>query len=124
MGQSYYGLLRLLSLDRSSPGYQPMYVLPGRWGVVQPGTLDLKARPTVHNLDGSTSTVRSITVTDDQGRAILLPTVVNDQVVSPRQAIAHYKQTGQHLGVFKNEAAADQYATALHNQQAQFYGVG
>lgn len=107
-----------------TPGYKPLLSLPGHQpGLLQRGNLDINARPVVRNRNGSASTVRTITVTDNLGRAYLLPTVVNDAVVGNRQAIKHWQRTGQHLGVFKNEAAADAYAERLHNQQARFFGL-
>lgn len=116
-------LQRLLANERlKTSGYQPLYTLPGNWGMLGHGNLDLKARPIVRN-GKNVSTVRTITVTDDQGRAYLLPTVVNGGLVSSQAAIAHWRQTGQHLGVFKNEAQANRYSIALHNQQAQYYGA-
>lgn len=116
-------LVKLLAQERNRTGYAPMLMVPGRWGALAPGNLDLKARPLAHNSDGSISTVRSITITDDKGRAYLLPTVIDNRVVSDAEAIKHFQQTGQHLGVFPNEKKADRYAEALHKQQAQFYGV-
>lgn len=91
-------------------------------GMVKPGNIDLKKRPVVHNKDGSYSTVRSITIQTDKGY-VLIPTVVGKKVVSNKAAISHYKKTGQHLGIFTSEQAADQYATNLHDQQAQAYGA-
>jgi hypothetical protein len=74
----------------------------------------------VHNLDGSIRTVRSITVT--QGKtAYLIPTVVGKRVVSNPQAVAHWQKTGQHLGAFSSEKAADRYAQTLHESQAARY---
>lgn len=92
-------------------------------GLLEPGNIDLGKRPTVHNRDGSISTVRSITITDDQGHAILIPTVVNGRVVTNKQAVAYYKQTGQNLGTFDNEADADVYAQQLHKAQAKEYAL-
>jgi hypothetical protein len=89
-------------------------------GLITPGNIDLKKRPTVHNKNGSISTVRSITVTQD-GKAYLIPTVVGNRVVSNRAAIKHWQQTGEHLGVFTDEKSADQYAVSLHNAQAKEY---
>lgn len=65
--------------------------------------------------------MRSISVTDEQGRVILLPTVVGNRVVSNNQAIQHWRRTGQNLGVFRNEQLADSYARMLHDQQARYY---
>lgn len=85
------------------------------------GNIDLNSRPQVINPDKSISTVRSITVTDDNGKAILLPTVVGNKVVSNDEAIDHYKKTGEHLGVFSNETLANAYAIFLHHQQDKEY---
>lgn len=90
-------------------------------GALEPGNIDLHKRPVVHNEDGSISTVRSISFEED-GKTILVPTVVGDKVVSDKEAIAHYHKTGEHLGKFKNSAAADSYAQSLHEAQAQEYG--
>lgn len=92
-------------------------------GQTTPGNIDLNNRPMVKNPDGSTSTVRSITVTNDDGSAVLIPTVIGDKVVSNKDAIAHYNKTGEHLGKFKSEDAADVYASKLHNDQAKQYGL-
>lgn len=86
-----------------------------------PGNIDLSKRPVVHNPDGSISTVRSINVSDDQGRQILIPTVVGDKVVSDQEAIDHWKKTGEHLGIFADRNAAEQYAQKLHEDQAKLY---
>ncbi|NID14957.1 LPD38 domain-containing protein [Luteibacter yeojuensis] len=90
-------------------------------GMLRPGNIDLSKRPVVHNKDGSYSTVRSITITADDGKAILIPTVVGDRVVSNKEAIAHFQRTGENLGVFSNEESADAYAGQLHDEQAKAY---
>lgn len=90
-------------------------------GMVEPGNIDLNNRPVVHNADGTISTVRSITVGFDDG-FYLIPTVVNGEVVSDEEAIDHYKQTGEHLGKFSDEASANAYAQQLHEDQAAQYG--
>jgi hypothetical protein len=98
-----------------------VFVAPGNHdGMVARGNLDIANRPVVHNGDGSISTVRSITVTQD-GEAYLIPTVVGGKVVSNKQAISHWQQTGEHLGVFKSEDQANAYGQRLHSQQAQAY---
>lgn len=42
--------------------------------------------------------------------------------MSNEEAIRHYQQTGEHLGIFKTPDAATAYAKSLHEQQAQEYG--
>lgn len=87
-------------------------------GLAMPGNIDLSARPTVQNADGTVSTVRSITIEAD-GKAILIPTVTDDgAVVSDEDAVALYEHTGRHLGMFDTEAHADAYAQSLHEDQA------
>lgn len=90
-------------------------------GLLTGGNINLHARPRVQNPDGSISTVRSISVTDDQGRVILIPTVVGNQVVSNQDAVDYFRKSGQHLGIFESLAHADAYAQSLHEDQAREY---
>ena len=61
------------------------------------GNIDLAAQPRVKNRDGTTSTVRSISINED-GEEVLIPTVVGDRVVSDDEAVGEYRRTGRHLG--------------------------
>lgn len=85
------------------------------------GNIDLNNRPVVKNPDGSVSTVRSISVNMD-GKEVLIPTVIGGRVVSDKDAINHYRRTGQHLGIFDSIDEANTYAEQLHKQQEQLYG--
>jgi hypothetical protein len=91
-------------------------------GLITPGNINIHRRPVVHNADGSISTVRSASFEDDDGRNVLIPTVIEGRGVVPvDQAIKYYQQTGQHLGVFDTQENADAYAQSLHEQQAGEY---
>src|SRR6266540_3224239 len=89
---------------------------------VAPGNIDLNKRPIVKNPDGSISTVRSISVGTDEGE-VLIPTVAHDgsRILSKEEAIQQYKDSKQHLGIFKTPEAATAYAEQLHkDQEAQY----
>lgn len=91
-------------------------------GLLAPGNINTHRRPVVKNLDGSISTVRSASFEDDNGRNVLIPTVIEGRGVVPvEEAIKHYQQTGEHLGMFDSQENADAYAQALHEQQAGEY---
>lgn len=82
-----------------------------------PGTISLTDRVPAKNEDGSISTVRSMSINED-GKEILIPTVINGRVVSDDEAVREYHRTGQHLGIFPSVAAANAYAQKLHEDQA------
>ena len=82
-------------------------------GMLIPGNIDLTNRPEVKNSDGTYSTVKTITVGTDQG-TVLLPTIINGKAVSNEEAIQHFKDTGQSMGVFKDEESASNYDKTVH----------
>lgn len=91
-------------------------------GLVSPGNINIHRRPAVRNPDGSVSTVRSMSFTDEQGNNVLVPTVIEGRgIVPPHEAVRNYYATGQHLGMFDTPENADAYAQALHEQQAGEY---
>jgi hypothetical protein len=91
-------------------------------GMIVSGTIaDPYNRAVLQNQDGSYSTTSSMSIGTDRGE-VLIPTVVNGQRLSPEQAKQHYRQTGEHLGIFDNARDADAFATQLHNAQAARLG--
>lgn len=69
------------------------------------------------NIGTAVSAARPVAVTMQNGRSVLVPTVIGGQQLSPEQAIQRFKQTGQHLGIFANPASANAFAQG--GQQAQ-----
>lgn len=89
--------------------------------MVVPGNIDLDNRSVIVQEDGSISTELSFSVEID-GLEVLLPTVIDGQIVSENDAINHYHETGEHLGMFSNPETAEMYAYVLHLRQQQKYG--
>lgn len=81
------------------------------------GNIDLASRAAISNQDGTVSTVRSMSFSED-GQEILIPTVVNGKVVSEEEAIKHYHETGEHLGKFSTPEEADAYAQELSQRES------
>lgn len=116
----YNGRLLHYALHQMSPtNSQLASVIPQKGtekGMLTAGNIDLSNRPVVKNEDSSQSTVRTITIEED-GKTILLPTVIDGKIVSNKKAVEHYRETGQHMGVFSSEAAANEYDKKLHKEK-------
>ena len=86
------------------------------------GNIDLNNRPIVRNPDGSISTVRSISFNID-GKEVLIPTIRKglNRPMTDSEAIKHYADTGEHLGIFNSPEDADAYSQQLHEEQMKRY---
>lgn len=87
-------------------------------GIVQPGNLDPYNRPIYkHPNDEGYGTTYSMSFEDEDGTNVLIPQIVNGKMLTQKQAIDHYRKTGEHFGKFKTWQDADRYAEKLHNSQ-------
>ena len=89
------------------------------------GNIDLYNRPQLRNSDGSVSTVYSLGINDGKDE-VLVPTIAygtygQPTLLTDKQAEQRYYDTGEYLGKFKTPSEANEYAEALHNQQASIY---
>ncbi len=104
-------------------GVNPIVPERGFPGMVKPGNIDIYNRPLVKNPKGGTSTAYSMGVNLD-GNEYLIPRVTDDgKILSEREAVAHFKKTGKHFGIFESPEASTQHAKYLHNQQKSFYNL-
>jgi hypothetical protein len=102
---------------------EPYLLEPGAAGMTESGNVDLSYRPQVRNTlpgEGGYSTIRSLGFQDEDGNEVLIPTVVNGEVLDDEQAIAHYRRTGQHLGKFKTPEASSRYGERLHELEEKY----
>ena len=88
--------------------------------MIVPGNIDLDNRQVVANGNGF-STELSFSIEID-GLEVLLPTVIDGEIVSEEEAIEHFFASGEHLGMFRYPEAAEVYAFWLHIRQEAEYG--
>lgn len=71
--------------------------------------------------EGYFSTVQSITISDDTGETIVIPTLDPDgNKMSNDAAIRRYQETGEHLGAFETLEQAEAYAGQLSEHMGQW----
>lgn len=85
-------------------------------------TIDPSKRPPVANPDGSFSTIETTSFGSELGE-VLIPTIVNGVRVSFDEALRHFEETGEHLGIFSTPQEADAFARALSEAQGNLQAV-
>lgn len=127
-----YGEDGALSLKEAVPTVQPARKALGNdfWAankdpnMLQAGNIDLTNRPSVPTGDGRYASVRTKGFNFD-GKEVNIPTVSDDgRLLSDDEAVAQYKKTGKHLGIYKDSESAARAADALHRDQEALYSTG
>ena len=71
------------------------------------GNIDLSKRRPIKNPDGTRSLIRSMSIDTPRG-TLLIPTISpRRKAQTPDEAIAEYRRTGKHLGIFTSREEAD-----------------
>jgi hypothetical protein len=117
------GILDMIG-TQASPATAELFVVGKPKGLLESGNINILDRPKVKLPDGSVATVHSMSFEDNNGNEVLVPMISPDgKMLSQAEAKQLYKDTGQHLGKFKNPDLATDYAMKLHDQQAKYYGI-
>jgi thioredoxin reductase len=98
----------MIAEPKAKPNYGPR--VNDTPGMVERGNIDYNTRAPVYNDDAPA--VRSIPIRNERG-SVVIPTV--DEAGHPLtvpQAISRYRDTGQHLGVFSDNGAANDFIAA------------
>ena len=87
--------------------------------MIEKGNLPLdKPIAIVKNKDGSVSTVRTISVNFGNGETVIPTVHPKGYIMSNKEAVDYYRQTGNNFGTFNSVEAANKFANDLHNSQA------
>lgn len=98
-------------------------------GQTQPGNItNLGRRPTfVRAPDGARMTVYSLGFRDRNGDEVLIPQVIDGQLLGSDQAIEHYYRSGEHLGKFEPTQrgidASDEMGRLVHEYEQMAPGI-
>lgn len=92
-------------------------------GLIEVGNIDLSKRMPLKNSDGTISTLRSISIEQD-GKAVLIPTIQDGKRMTDAEAIRYYQKTGQNLGIFETENDAMNYAKRVSKFEDQRFKSG
>jgi hypothetical protein len=86
-------------------------------GQTEKGNLDPYERKVAYNPDGSISNMVTIGVGTDAGNTII-PSMVEAKQLTPQEAIAHWRNTGENFGTFKDQASMDTFDKTMHQKMA------
>lgn len=90
-------------------------------GELEPGNINLGQRPVVRNADGTISTLKSISISED-GREVLIPTLdETGKEMTEAEAIERYLGTGEHLGKFDSRDNATHWGKQLSARQGRAF---
>jgi hypothetical protein len=109
---------KIIADERSPSEKYAMQPLPGKGtpttmvgsprGVTQPGNIDLATNPGMH---------KSINIDTDSG-VVVIPAIGDDgRIMSNAEAIAQFRRTHKHLGMFKDRKYAMEYQEILREHQ-------
>lgn len=102
----------------------PQAAIPTQTTPVTAPTMDPTKQPIVQNPDGTRSTVSTMGF-DIDGKYYNLPTISPDgKRLTPDEAVAEFRKTGRHLGVYNSREEGDAAAQALHlNEEKRIDGA-
>src|SRR3954470_9925760 len=83
-------------------------------GILEVGNVNLIDRPKFPTPDKGYQTVFTMTAGVDGGKVALLPRVIEGKMHTPKEAFEHFKNTGEHMGIFSSREAADKFDEQLH----------
>lgn len=93
-------------------------------GLLTPGTINPTV-PRVADAQSGPTAMRAIVTQDKDGHSVVIPTVsAQGKALSDEEALALYRRTGDHLGVFATPQAATAYANTLQARQARGLATG
>jgi hypothetical protein len=111
------------TVDEAQKRYDAMHAFmekdTGDYFAAKRGETRMVSQPTVKPGTGTTTTggttSRPVVIQNAQGNSFVIPTVSSDgsKVLSDSGAVAQFQQTGQHIGVFDQSSAANDYADRL-----------
>lgn len=83
-------------------------------GLLEMATTNLVDRPGLPSPDRGYGNIFTGTFGIEGGKTALLPTIINGIKYSPKEAFEHFKNTGEHAGIFASKEQADAFDKLLH----------